>query len=136
MRTLIVSMIAAVLAPGAAGGASVNHTPAERARVEVESVGLHPGMEPGMYVCASDHLHIKAKVQNISAIPLGKVKVGAKAFDADGNLLGTATASTKNVVLSPGERGEVNIEFLTVTGGMIEKVKRHELTILEAPSKS
>jgi hypothetical protein len=107
----------------------------ERVRFEIDSVGLHPGMEPGMYVCAGGHLHIKGTVQNLTATPLGNVKVGAKAFDAQGNLLGTATASTKKAI-TPGERGEIDIEFLTVTGGMLDKVKRHEVTVLDAPAKS
>ena len=139
MRTRIVPFIAAlgVLALGSTSSAApLSQTPAEKAKVEVDSVGLHPGMEPGMYVCAADHLHIKGTVQNLTATNLGRVKVGAKAFDAEGNLLGTATGSTKASVLPPGGRGEINVEFLTVTGGMIDKVKRHELTVLDAPAKS
>ena len=108
----------------------------EKIRVEIDSVGLHPGMDPGMYICAAGHLHIKGTVQNLTEAPLGKVKVGGRAFDGDDNLLGTATASTKKSMLSPGERAEINIEFLTVTGGMIDKVKRHEVTVLEAPARS
>ncbi len=106
----------------------------ERVRVQIETVGLHPGMEPGMYLCAAGHLHIKGTVQNLTDTSLGKIKVSGRAFDADGNLLGTATASTKKAVLLPGAVGEINIEFLTLSGEMIEKVKRHELTVLEAPS--
>ncbi len=106
----------------------------ERVRVQIETVGLHPGMEPGMYLCAAGHLHIKGTVQNLTDTSLGKIKVSGRAFDADGNLLGTATASTKKAVLLPNAVGEINIEFLTLSGEMIEKVKRHELTVLEAPS--
>jgi hypothetical protein len=108
---------------------------AEKVTVEIETVGLHPGMQPGMYVCAANHLHIKGTVQNLAEVPLGKIKVGGKAFDADGNLLGTATALTKRTTLSPGEKAEINVEFLMVTGEMIERVRRHELTVLEAPPK-
>lgn len=94
----------------------------ERAKFEIESVGLHPGLEPGMYICAKGHLHVKGTVQNLSTASLNSVKVSAKAFDADGNLVGTATASTpKKVVISPGQRGEINIEFLTLTGALIER---------------
>jgi hypothetical protein len=87
-----------------------------------------------MYLCAAGHLHIKGTVQNLTDTSLGKIKVSGRAFDADGNLLGTATASTKKAVLLPGAVGEINIEFLTLSGEIIEKVKRHELTVLEAPS--
>lgn len=107
----------------------------EKVKVEVESVGLHPGMDPGMYVCASDHLHIKGTVQNVSNVPLGRVKVGGKAFAADGKLLGTATVSTKQATLKPGERAEINLEFLTVTGPTIQEVKKHELAVVEAPAR-
>jgi hypothetical protein len=112
----------------------LNDAPAERVTVEVDSVGLHPGMPPGMYVCAASHLHIKGTVQNLTQAPLGRIKVGGRAYDADGNLLGTATASTRKTVLSPGERAEINVEFLTVTGEMLDKVKLHELTVLGAPA--
>jgi len=36
--------------------------------------------------------------------------------------------------LAPGEKAEVNLEFLTVTGPAIQQVKRHEVTVVEAPS--
>jgi len=58
------------------------------------------------------------------------------AFDAEDNLLGTATGSTKKTTVAPGTRETIDIEFLTVTGAMINKVKRHEVTVLEAPSKA
>ena len=67
----------------------------EKVKVEIESVGLHPGMDPGMYVCAGGHLHIRGKVQNLADVSLGRIKVAGKAFNADGKLLGTATSSTK-----------------------------------------
>ena len=125
------------LAIGApAGAVQLHDAPAERVSVEVDSVGLHPGMDPGMYVCASGHFHIKGTVQNLTQTPLGRIKVGARAYDADGNLLGTTTASTRKRVLAPGERAEIDIEFLTVTGGMLDKVKSHELTVLSAPADS
>jgi hypothetical protein len=106
----------------------------ENVRVEIESVGLHPGMDPGMYVCSSGHLHIKGTVQNNASVPLRQVKVGARAFDGDGKLLGTAMTTTKTPKLAPGEKAEINLEFLTVTGPTIEKVKRHDVTVVEAPS--
>jgi hypothetical protein len=106
----------------------------DKVKVEIESVGLHPGMDPGMYVCASGHLHIKGTVENGSTVPLRHVKVAGRAFDANGKLLGTATTTTKADKLSPGEKAEINLEFLTVTGPAIQQVKRHEVTVLEAPT--
>ena len=107
----------------------------DKVKVEIESVGLHPGMDPGMYVCASGHLHIKGSVQNLAGVPLGQVKVAGKAFGSDGKLLGTATYSTKAPSIAPNEKAEINVEFLTVTGPMIQQVKRHEVTVVEAPAK-
>jgi hypothetical protein len=106
----------------------------DKVKVEVDSVGLHPGMDPGMYICAKNHLHIKGTVQNMAGVTLGKIKVGGKAFGADGKLLGTATFSTKQATLGPSEKAEVNLEFLTVTGPMIEQVKKHKLEVVEALS--
>jgi hypothetical protein len=107
----------------------------DKVKVEIESVGLHPGMDPGMYVCASGHLHIKGTVQNLASVTLGQVKVAGKAFGSDGKLLGTATFSTKQPTLAPNEKAEINVEFLTVTGPMIQQVNRHEVTVVEAPAK-
>lgn len=102
-------------------------------KVQILSVGLHPGMDPGFYVCAKGHLHIRATVENTAAVPLGKIKVAGKVFDAGGALLGTTTSSTKTASLAPNERAEVNLEFLTVTGPKIDEVKKHEETVVEAP---
>ena len=107
----------------------------DKVKIETLSVGLHPGMDPGMYVCALNHLHVKGTVQNLADVPLGQIKVGGKAFGADGKLLGTATFLTKQATLEPGGKAEINLEFLTVTGPLIQQVKRHELAVLEAPRK-
>lgn len=107
----------------------------DKVKIETLSVGLHPGMDPGMYVCALNHLHVKGTVQNLADVPLGQIKVGGKAFGADGKLLGTATFLTKQAALEPGGKAEINLEFLTVTGPLIQQVKRHELAVLEAPRK-
>jgi hypothetical protein len=107
----------------------------DKIKVEVDSVGLHPGMDPGMYVCAGNHLHIKGTVQNLAGVPLGQIKVAGKAFGPEDKLLGTATFSTKQATLGPGEKAEINVEFLTVTGPLIQQVKRHELAVVEAPPK-
>jgi len=126
---LIITVILAL-----ATGAAVAKDFKDRVKVEIDSVGLHPGMDPGMYVCAGGHLHIKGTVQNLTDRPLRHVKVAARAFDADGKLLGTATATTKGAKVAPNEKAEINVEFLTVTGTAIERVKRHEVTVVEAPS--
>ena len=61
-------------------------------KIEIASSEVHSGMEPGMYVCAAGHLHIKGTVQNLATVPVGPIKVAGKVFDADGRLLGSATA--------------------------------------------
>lgn len=106
----------------------------DQVKVETQSVGLHPGMDPGMYVCAGGHLHIKGTVQNLADVPVRQVKVIGRAFDGAGKLLGTATATTKADKLAPGQKAEINLEFLTVTGPAIDQVKRHDLSVAEAPS--
>jgi len=103
----------------------------DKFKVETDTVGLDPRLDPGMYVCAKGHLHIKGSVQNLANVTVGRVKVAGKVFGADGGLLGTATASTKQVALAPGEKTEVNLEFLSVTGPLIEKAKKHELVVVE-----
>jgi hypothetical protein len=108
----------------------------DKVKVEVESVGLHPGMDPGLYVCALGHLHIKGTLQNLSDVPLGQIKVAGKAFDADGKLLGTAISTTKQAVLAPSQKTEFNLEFLSVTGPKVNEVKKHEEAVVEAPAKN
>lgn len=107
----------------------------EKVKVEVLSVGLHPDMDPGMYVCAGGHLHIKGTAQNLAGVPLGPIKVAGRAFGADDHFLGEATFSTKQPVLRPEEKTEINLEFLTVTGLNIQRVKKHEILVVEAPAK-
>jgi len=107
----------------------------DKVKVEIESVGLHPGMDPGMYVCALGHLHIKGTVRNLAGVTLGPIKVAGKAFDADGKLLGTATSSTKTASLGPNEKAEINLEFLTVTGPQIQQVKKYDVAVIEASPK-
>lgn len=133
MKITVVSLLVGLLMLGGFS-ASPAADLKEKVKVEVDSVGLHPGMDPGMYVCASNHLHIKGTVQNMSNVAVGRVKVAGQAFGADGKLLGTTTFSTKQAALRPGEKTEVNLEFLTVTGPMIEQVKKHTLEVVEALS--
>jgi hypothetical protein len=133
MKTLhafVVAAVATAMLVGPAAAADLK----DKVKVEVSTVGLHPGMDPGLYVCASNHLHIKGTVQNLADVPLRQVKVTGRAFDGAGKLLGTATTTTKTDKLAPGQKSEINLEFLTVTGPAIEQVKRHELSVAEAPS--
>jgi hypothetical protein len=131
MKTVVAVSIAAVIVVIAS--TVVAKDVKEEMKVEIESVGLHPGMDPGMYVCASGHLHIKGTVENLSKVAVRHVKVAARAFDGNGKLLGTATTITKTNRLAPGEKAEINIEFLTVTGAAIQQVKRHDVVVIEAP---
>jgi hypothetical protein len=130
IRAVLVATLVIAVSVGAVAAKDLK----DKVKVEIESVGLHPGMDPGMYVCASGHLHIKGTVQNLADTPLGQVKVGARAFDGDGKLLGVATTTTKGDKVAPREKVEINLEFLTVTGPAIQRVKRHEVTVVEAPS--
>jgi hypothetical protein len=134
MKTAIASLTIALLMLGGFTAVLAGDVK-DKVKVEIESVGLHPGMDPGMYVCASGHLHIKGSVQNLADVALGQVKVAGKAFDVKGKLLGMATYVTKETSLGPGEKTEINLEFLTVTGPMIQEVKRHEVMVIEAPAK-
>jgi len=77
---------------------------------------------------------VKGTVQNQADVPLRQVKVVGKAFDASGKLLGTATTTTETEKLAPGEKADIDLEFPTVTGPAIAKVKRRDLTVVQAPS--
>lgn len=107
----------------------------DKVKVETLNIGLDPRMDPGFYICAGGHLHIRGTVHNMSDARVGRVKVMGQVFGADGKLLGTATVSTKQASLAPGDKAEIDLEFLTVTGPLIEKVKRHELAVVEAPAR-
>jgi hypothetical protein len=133
MRQIPVALVAAILGMMLASPLSASDLK-DKVKVEIDSVGLHPGMDPGMYVCAGGHLHIKGTVQNLVGVPLRQVKVAGRAFDGEGKLLGTATTTTKVKQIAPREKAEVNLEFLTVTGAAIQQVKRHDVIVLEAPS--
>ena len=134
MKTTVASlMVAFVVLGGVMTVLAADLT--DKVKVEISSVGLHPGMDPGMYVCALGHLHIKGTVQNLADVPLGQIKVAGKAFGPDGKLLGTTTHSTKQTTLAPNEKAEINVEFLTITGPLVQQVKRHEVAVIEAPAK-
>ena len=134
MKQTGISLIAALVVIGAFAPAQAANLK-DQVKVEIDSMGLHPGLAPGMYVCAASHLHIKASVANLASLALGKIKVGGEAYGPDRALLGKATASTKKPVLLPGEKADVNLEFLTITGPTIEQVTGAELRVIEAPAR-
>jgi hypothetical protein len=116
-------------------GASFAAGLADEVKVEMDSSAVHSGMEPGEYVCGAGHLHIQGTVQNLSATAVGPVKVAGTVFDADGKVLGTATASTRQAVLNPNDKAPVDLEFLKVTGPLIKQVKNQELTVVAVAPK-
>jgi len=105
----------------------------DKVKVELESTEHHPGMEPGMYVCAAGHLHLRGTAQNLADVALGPIKVAGKALDAAGKVLGTATASTAARRLEPGAKAGFDLEFPTVTGPRIQQVRTHEIKVVDAP---
>ncbi len=116
-------------------GADLGHADDLESKVKVEKshVGLHPGVDPGLYVCASSHLHVKGIVQNLTNVTLASVTIEGRAYDSAGTLLGTARPSKKSpplVSLKPGEKREVDLEFLTVTGPRIQEAKRQEIVVI------
>jgi hypothetical protein len=133
MKAIMWPVVAMVMLGGvdAASAADLK----DAVKIEIESMESHSGMEPGMYVCAAGHLHIKGTVQNLAGVPVGPIKVAGKVFDADGKLLGTATTSTKVAVLNPNDKAEINLEFLTVTGPLIKQVKNQELDVVAVGPK-
>ncbi len=133
MKQTGISLIAALVIIGASIPAQAANLK-DQVTVEIDSMGLHPGLAPGMYVCASTHLHVKATVENLTSSVLGQIKVAGKAYGPDRALFGKATSSTKNSFLLPSEKAEVDLEFLTITGPTIDQVTDVELTVIEAPA--
>jgi hypothetical protein len=117
------------------GGAALAADIKDEVKVEIGSAGAHSEMAPGTYVCAAGHLHVKGTVQNLAAEPVGAVKVAGKVFDADGKVIGTATATTKQPVLNPNDKADVDLEFLTVTGPLIKQVRNRELSVVAVGPK-
>ena len=129
MRKNIASIVAVIVSLAwfaVAGAGDLN----DQVKVEIQSAEIHSGMAPGTYVCAAGHLHVKGSVQNLASVPVGQVRVSGRALDADGKLLGTATASTKQPVLNPNDKATVDLEFLSVTGDLVTRVKNQELTVV------
>ena len=104
-------------------------------KVRIESTQAHSDMAPGTYVCAAGHLHVKGIVENLGGVPVGRVEVAGKAFDADGKLLGTATTSTKQAVLNPNDKTVVDLEFLKITGPLVDQVKNEQLEVVAVGPK-
>lgn len=105
-----------------------------KVKVEKSYAGLHPGVDPGLYVCAGSHLHVKGTVQNLTNVTLASVTIEGKAYDSAGTLLGTARRAKKApplVSLKPGEKREFDLEFLTVTGPKIREVKSQEIVVID-----
>lgn len=134
MNRAISGLALAMMALGGIVAASAGDLKSD-VKVEIQSTSLNSAMEPGMYVCAEGHLHIKGTVQNLAGVPVGPVKVSGKVFDGNGKVLGTATASTKRPVLNPDDKADVNLEFLTVTGPLIQQVKKQELEVVAVGSR-
>ena len=134
MNYITTALLAAVVALATLSPVSAANMK-DRVNVEIENVKFHKDMEPGTYMCAAQHLHIRAVVENRAGVPLGRIKVVGKVFGGDDALLGTATASTRQSLLVPGAKTGVDLEFLTVIGQMIEAVKRHEIGVVDAPAK-
>lgn len=124
---VVLAVAISVLTTGPAPGAGLE----EQLTVRIDQVGLHPGMPPGMYVCAGGHLHIQATVHNQAQVPVNRITVAGTAFDAAGTPLGTATASPQPAVVAPDGTAQVDLEFLSVTGPLIQRAVRHELAVIE-----
>jgi hypothetical protein len=133
MKTAMISIVTSIAIGGVLTAAAAELK--NEVKVEIQSAGLHADMAPGMYVCAEGHLHIKGTVQNLTEVPVGPIKVAGKVFDANGKVLGTATASTKRPVLNPNDTADVNLEFLTISGPLIKQVKNQTLEVVSVSPK-
>ena len=74
MKANVAWLIAGLLVSGGFTGALAAGL-ADKLKVEVDAADRQPGMEPGMYVCAGGHLHIRGTVQNLADVALGRIKV-------------------------------------------------------------
>jgi hypothetical protein len=106
----------------------------DKVKFEVDYAGLHPGADPGMYVCGGGHVHVRGKVQNLSDASLHRIKVEAKAFDAQGTVLGTAADATKSDIILKNEKAEIDLEFRSIPGAKIKDVK-FEFVVVQAQSR-
>lgn len=123
-----IAILAAVDAPAAADLK-------DQMKVQINGSEVHSGMQPGTYVCAGGHLHVKATVENLADVTVGSVRVAGKALDADGKVIGTATSSTRQPAIDPREAAPIDVEFATITGPLIKQVKNEELTVVSVAPK-
>lgn len=107
----------------------------DKVKFEKTYAGLHPGADPGMYVCGGGHFHMRGTVQNLSDSPLHRIKVEAKAYDAQGNMLGTAADATKSDFVMKDEKAEIDFEFRSVPGTRINEVKKVDVVVIQAQSR-
>ncbi len=133
MKHTMTTLVAALVALGVFSPAWAENLK-DKVNVKIESARFHEDMNPGTYMCAARHLHIKAVVENRADVRLGRIKVAGKVFDTGGALMGAAEASTRQPLLAPGGTAGVDLEFLTVIGRRIEDVERHELAVVDAPA--
>jgi hypothetical protein len=131
VAALALTTIALLAAIGASAAAELK----DQVKVEIQASEKHGDMQPGTYVCAAGHLHVKANVQNLADVAVGSVKVAGKALDAEGKVVGTASASTRQPVIRPQESAPIDIEFASVTGPLIDKVKSEQLTVVSVAPK-
>ena len=134
MKSITACVLAAITMCFGAGAAFAAELK-DQMKVQIDSSEAHSGLQPGTYVCAGGHLHVKASVQNLADVPVGPVKVAGKAVDANGKVLGTATASTRQPVLNPRDAAPLDMEFVTITGTLIKQVKSEELTVVAVTAK-
>jgi hypothetical protein len=127
----VVAASAVLSAMGAASAADLK----DQMKIEIRSSEEHAGMPAGTYVCAAGHLHVKATVQNLADVPVGAVEVAGKALDAEGKVVGTARASTRQREVGPKESAPIDMEFESVTGPLIKQVKSEQLTVVSVGPK-
>ncbi len=56
MKQTGIALIAALVIIGAYAPVQAANLK-DNVKVEIDSMGLHPGLAPGMYVCGASHLH-------------------------------------------------------------------------------
>ena len=134
MKPASLFVVAASAMLSAIGAASASDLK-DQMKVEIRSSEEHAGMPAGTYICAAGHLHVKASVQNLADVPVGAVKVAGKALDAEGKVVGTATASTRQREIGPKESAPLDMEFESITGPLIKQVKSEQLSVVSVGPK-
>ena len=135
MKAILAGIIISLVIFGGVASAPAAD-PKDNVRVEILNTDLHQGMDPGLYVCAGSHLHIKGTVQNVTKKTLVSIKLEGKAYDAKGKLVGTAyprkLKPLRLVPLKPREKAEFDLEFRTLTGAKIQMAEKQEIVVIEA----